>query len=456
VTLQSKTWIGAAALVLLLGGCGKKSSKAELPDKLLGNARPELRKAITALSTPTPQLDAGGELQVALRLHLVVNEMKFRPMAEDRPILKSLVTNKAASAYSRICAAYFLLDSDADARALLTNYVASSNLRHRYNAARAIQWFAFDAQGEAHEWATLELIKMVENRCLETPSNTETPSRGYEVGYDLMDDHYTPLDYVIDTLGELKERRAIPALMSLIERHRWQSSSAVSALGEIGDPSVAPFLLKNFVDRDSLGCGHALALLRYRPAVPLLLDHLNHSETAYGQERVLDDLLEMGDASALPDIEKFAQSPREQGARKAAARVIAQMRDKDPVASLLAMLDKEQGDERVDLIRDLGRYPDQRAIDRLFALAVSFDDTLIRGNAIRTLGRMGDQRALLALVAVMETNAPPPVKFDMVAMLDGSRPDYSKVEAARALHEATRRNLGEDPKTWRRWIVENR
>src|SRR5206468_1939754 len=138
---------------------------------------------------------------------------------------------------------------------------------------------------------------------------------------------------------------------------------------------------------------------------------------------------------------------------KAAVRVLAQMRDKDPVARLLAMLDKEQGEyERVDLIRDLGRYRDQRSVDRLFTLAVSFDGTLVRGNAIRTLGRMGDQRALLALVAVMETNAPPPVKFDMMAILDGSRPDYSKLEAARTLHEATRRDLGEDPKTWRRWI----
>jgi HEAT repeat protein len=274
-----------------------------------------------------------------------------------------------------------------------------------------------------------------------------------------MDDVSTPLHHVISTLGELKERRAIPGLTSLIGRQQGNDYYAASALGKIGDLSVGPFLLRMYLREYSLFFGDALGVLRYRPAVPALVDRLNQSTNTYEGTRILENLLEIGDATAIPEMEKYVKSltPEDQRAQKAGARILAQMRDNDPVAVLLKMFDDEQYEhEKIDLLRDLGRHRDPRAIDRLFAVAVSSDSTLFRGNAIRTLSRMQDRPALLALVSIMETNAPPPTQFDKLAILDGRPPDYSKREAARALREATHLKLGENPEAWRRWILENR
>jgi HEAT repeat protein len=455
--IRASFWISATTFGLLVVGCRDKADPLE---KALRGARPELRKAVTAMCTPTVLLDNyGDELQVAWRLQ-ILEGMNFKSSAKDRPVLKTLLTNEAASAYSRICAGFFLLDSDLGARSLLTNYLMSSNLRQRFNAARAVQWFAWRAQGEAREWATLELIKLLENRSLEIPSGTYTPSAGYETnGYDMMDDAWTPLRHVVYTLGDLKEHRAIPALKSLIERHSGDYCEAAFALGKIGDSSVAPFMLLRYGGDDSFSFGEALAMLKYRPAVPALVARLNLIQNAYEAESILRNLRDIGDPSALPGIERFVQSlsPEDRGEQKAAFRILAQMRSKDPVETILKMLDKETDEqERIELIRALGQYADYRSIDRLFTLAVSSDYTLFRGNAIGTLSQMGDQKALLTLVSILQTNPPPPINFDKLAILENRPLDYSRKHAAHALCETTHQDFGYDVEKWRRWITESR
>jgi hypothetical protein len=290
------------------------------------------------MCTPTNLLgNYGDELQVAWRLHILTEEANFKPTASDRLILKTLLTNEATSVYLRICAAFFLLDADWDARSLLTNWVASTNLRQRFNAARAIQWFSARANGEARDWAGLELVKMLQTRCLELPPGEYQSSDGYEKnGYDMMDDAWTPLSYVVFTLGELKERRAIPALQSMIERNEY-SDAAAYALGRMVD----------------------------------------------------------------------------------------------------------------------GTVPDQREIDRLVGDAISSDSTLVRRNTIETLRRNGHKKCLLALVSIIDTNAPAPTKFDKVAVLEGEPSDYSKKHALRALRDATHQDFEGNPEKWRRWIMEN-
>ncbi|PWU11837.1 MAG: hypothetical protein C5B50_22510 [Verrucomicrobia bacterium] len=131
---------------------------------------------------------------------------------------------------------------------MLTNYSGSTNIRHRFNGTRVIQWFAREAPpGEPRDWAALELTKLIQNKSLYIPSSpyTYSPSPGYETnGSDVTDDTSTPLHYVLQTLGELKDPRAIPCLEAMIERGEDISFSATTALGQIGDPSAGPFLLK--------------------------------------------------------------------------------------------------------------------------------------------------------------------------------------------------------------------
>lgn len=455
MSICARKWAPVAVTFgILFFGCHKKSD----PFKgVLGNARPELRQAITVMCTSTQLLDNyGDELQVTWRLHIVLNEMRFRPEPSDLPVFKAMLTNTNATAYSRICAAYFLADSDPDSRSLLTNYVASKNLRHRFNAARAIEWIAFDNHGQTRDWATSEMIKMLENRSLEIQYGTYTPSPGYEKDLsDLQDDISTPLDKVIYTLGAVKERRAIPVLSSLIERAGGDFYGAASALGRIGDPTVGPMLLRMYGRDDSYSFGQALAMLKYRPAVRAMLARLNIARNSYEAAGILDQLAEIGDPASLPEVESYVQSlyEKDEKLRKAGRRVLVQLREKDPVPLLSKMCDDETNEhERICLIRALGHYRDHRSIDKLFTLAVSSDDTIYRRNALMALGGMEDKQALLALVSVIETNAPPPLKFDKNAILEGRPSDFSRKHAMSELRAATHMDFGSDTEKWRRWI----
>jgi hypothetical protein len=452
-----------AALFLALCLSGFLSScqpRNEALPRLLQQARPELRQAVTVMCTPTNLLgDHGDELQVTWRLHLLTEEMGFKPEPADRVLLRKLFSNETQSPYNRICAAYFFLDSDQQARSLLTNYVASKNLRHRFNAALAIEWFAARADGESLQWATRQLIDLLQNRALEIPFGTYTPSPGYEKhGCDMMDDSCTPLGYVIFTLGYLKHREAIPVLKSLAERDPAVFHEAASALGEIGDPSVGPFLLEAYQRHGNPAFESALARLHYRPAVPVFINRLQQSTNTYEQLLILQHLLDIKDLSALPAMEKQVQSfpETEPKTRKAGLRILAQMKAEDPVGALLQLLAAETDEhERVELIRALGRSSDSRSIDKLFELAVSDAYTLYRGTAIRALSSMNHQPALLILTDIIETNAPPPTQFDKTAILEGRPLDYSSKLASRQLREATRQDFGRDATKWREWIKQN-
>ena len=447
--------ITIASMGIVLLACRKAAPPLE---KSFQSARPELRQAIAAMRTPTELMDNyGEEVQVAWRLQILLEEQHFRPQPADADFLRLLLTNTNESAYSRICAAFFLLDSEPAARALLTNYVASNNLRHRFNAARAIQWYAWGARGEARDWAGLQLVKMLEDRSLELPFGTRQISAGYEPnGFDMMDDCLPPLAEVVYTIGEMKERRAIPVLKSMTGSD--SSGGAALALGRIGDPSAGPFLL-NFYDvsrTDAMVFADALAQLKFRPAVPIMTNHLRQNIDTYVGFRLLTDLVEIGDRSALPAMKSYVLSLNEGKWRRSGSAILAQLQQPDPVFALLEMqaMESEQ-DVQVELLQGLGRFADQRAIDRLFAVSLTSPSTLLRGNAIWSLGKMGDQRAMLALVSLMETNAPPPTNFDKPAILEGRPADYTKRKAERALREASHRNIGMSSASWRELIVQS-
>jgi hypothetical protein len=295
----------AVGLSSVLHGCNKKSvPMTQVP----ADARPELRQAVSAICKSGQLLDNyDDELQVAYRLHILTEEQHFKPEPKERTTLRAIMSNEALSSYSRMCAAFFLADSERDARALLTNYVASSNLRRRFNAARTIQWFAGRRNDEAREWAVSELIKLVENKSLELPPNPSTHSSATEAdGYDYKDETLTPLMNVVYLLGELRELRAVPGLTSLVHSANGYDYGASSALQKITSPPV---------------------------------------------------------------------------------RIIpTQEQDKARFEALLTQVDLgEANRDRVEAIRSLGQYADQRAIDKLFTIAVSSHSTLLRGNAIWTL-----------------------------------------------------------------------
>jgi len=264
-----------------------------------------------------------------------------------------------------------------------------------------------------------------------------------------------PSRYLLYTVGEVRERQLIPALKIMIELQSFGASQAVRALGEIGDASVGPFLLSKFSCEEA-EYGAALGMLKYRHAVAYLTNCLDAGKG--GSIEILHDLLAIGDPSAVPSIERFVNSLPENASksRRIAECVLLQLREGNASAVLVSTLDAEKDEhEKIEMIRELGLYYDQRAIDKLFEIAVSSEHTLLRGSAIWTLGAMKDKKALLALISVISTNAPPPADFDKLAILAGRPKDYSRLEAAKALRHTTRQDFDYDAVAWSRWVTEN-
>ena len=81
------------------------------------------------------------ELQIVYRLAGLMHIEHYRYNASHAPAWQNLMRDEQASIYGRMCAAYFLLDSDKEARDFITAQINSPNVRHRYNAAKVLEMY---------------------------------------------------------------------------------------------------------------------------------------------------------------------------------------------------------------------------------------------------------------------------------------------------------------------------
>jgi hypothetical protein len=106
----------------------------------------------------------------------------------------------------------------------------------------------------------------------------------------------------IFNLGNLKDRRAAPALLEVLKKDRDPGirSSVIKAVGALRDPSAVPVLAEFLDDKDlQLDAVKALVKIANKPAVEALIQSLKHPEV---QVAAVQGLGEIADPSAKPAL----------------------------------------------------------------------------------------------------------------------------------------------------------
>jgi len=385
--------------------------------------------------------------------------------------LKALMQNEHANIYNRYCAAYFLMRDDSDARAFIEKEVTSVNLQHRYNAANILSMYVNDNPND--DWGTNLLIKIVATGLLDG-NVMDFPLFENHPDGDGDDNMMSPLNDICRQFGNRKEIKALDALIGVAERLP-STSGATYALGELGDPKAIPVLLKIAKNRNEdyeRRAISALGKLKCKEAVPLLIrelgigrkypsnDGISDSISQMDDETILNALLMMGDAKAIPAIEKYIKQsqPKENKDNIAAAnRVLAQLKSKDPVPRLIELYNGEDYEpSKSDILYNLQKYPDARVIVFLANQASQSDSAFLRRVSITVLGKIASRESLLKLVDLL--GVPFPKKLKAEWGWKGPPDDFSVYfpqHIIETLTESTKQKFGADSAKWRTWIIAN-
>jgi HEAT repeat protein len=401
---------------------------------------------------------SGVELQVEERLRNVLRSYVFQPA--HSPWWKAVLRDEQTSVYGRLCAAYFLVSDDVEARRFVTRQAHAKNLRHRYNAAKVVETRV--RRGAAAVWGIDLLLELIASGALDGSGVTSTPPGDFPEG-DRTDIMFSPVGDICWTLGALKPVRAVPTLIELLGR-KPNIGGAAYALGEIGDARGAPVLMTilehrtGYEDREVT----ALGKLKHLPAVPILLARLGHPRTTFSgldvleAQRILEALLAIGDKRAVPRIQAYLRGPHPKHAKAVARRVLIQLDDPDPVPGLVALLRSETYEpERADLLRALSKHADPRAIRAMDDVTTRSPSAFMRREAIRALGAIGNRAALLSLANALTARfanltsefgwKTPPTSFET----------FFPALITTTLEAATDQKLGADALAWKSWIESN-
>ena len=301
------------------------------------------------------------ELQVHYRLTWLLSNEHYKYEAGHAERWSALMRDEKENMYARLCAAYFLLDDQQDARTFVSTQLKSENLRHRYNAAEAVRlYLAYGGKGPASKWGVATLVELLTDGSIDGGGVSGSRPGEFPLG-DRHDIMHTPIDSICWSLGYRKVKTAVPALISVLER-RPQTSGAAYALGEIGDEQAIPILLKVLDDKTGTADFEvtALAKLKCKQAVPILISRLGRPGMGqFETEKLLEALLAIGDNRAIKPIEEYLSGDYPKESKAVAKRVLVQLSSSDPVQALLDLLESETYEpERSDIIRALAERND--------------------------------------------------------------------------------------------------
>ena len=483
-------WLIAVVLV----GCGKKAGPDDWDRRYQGTEAPpgsdllgldynEVRKEFSTNAGDAirfvklrgiPSLDSarGGGVQVYNRIIGVEQTVGYVFSPEDRLQWTSLLNDTNSSVYAKLCAAYFLLNLDRSAREFVESELNSTNPRHRFNAATIINMSDHQASGEVKDWMVTTILRLLEGTSLDDREFLES-SRSSFAGGDLKQfpegDHYdlqgSPRFGLFRSLASLKDIRAVPALISMIQRSV-DVDDAADALGDIGSPEAGPALLELLKSRNPGHTGgsevRALSQLKFRPAAPFLAARLN-ATNRYGSESLLEALLEIGDRSVAGDVATFLGKVEEKEIRFVAQRVLIQLEEADPVPKLLKSfhaLDespdpKDNDAERLkaQIIRDLGRHTNSLGIATLANIANTSGSAFLRRDAIYALGLSGKHQAVSNLIELLDLQFPEKLtaKWGWKGIPTSWQKEFQR-QLTNTLKWSTKHNFGTNSAAWRAWL----
>jgi HEAT repeat protein len=399
-------------------------------------------------------------LQVLERLYSIEQSSRYVFQDQDEKEWQKLLQDDKASIYARLCAASFLLSKDETARDFVKAKLTSKNVRHRYNAAFVLMSSLHDEKNRI--WNVPLLIELVQSGALDGSGAIDTP-KGEFPENDQDDIKHSPLEDICWRLGHLKEKKAVPALISVLERFP-QSHGATYALGEIGDPRGIPILLEQLRKKPTWNDCEIIALgkMKAKEAVPELTARLAKIRAADGDDQyeavnILEALLAIADEKTIPLIEECTGKGHSPRVQKTARRVLVQLKATDKVAGLIELLQAESDEyEGASLVNALATQRDPRVTEALAKVARTTDSSLLCHRAICGLGDMGDSASLLELVKLLDHRFPEKMEtaFGTRGVTDFTHFFHKNTE--RCLEQATGQKLGRNRAAWETWIKENR
>lgn len=235
------------------------------------------------------------------------------------------------------------------------------------------------------------------------------------------------------TLGEIRDKRAIPGLARILEdRQEYLDirSQAAEAIGNIGSKTAIPPLVKVLENKHECleirtSVSEALGEIRNRAATPALLKII-HNRDEYSDVRcsAIEAIVKIGDREAVPDLIVCLEDKKIQ---VSLVRALGEMKDRRAVPVLMEILKekpkdyytKESGARR-DAAAALGKIGDRQAVPVLIE-ALKDKDDYVRWYAAEALGRIGDERAVPALIKAYDIAGKEPP--------EQSIPSYAVTEA---------------------------
>ncbi len=420
-------------------------SRVQVNDGQMLGIEPEVWRLYLSNSELTTALTLYGHAEVR-------HEFEQRMLAEKELRMKLLTAAVAARAGSQ-AAAMFLLETMKEA-----DYITVRNVQ---NALRVVL-MAYSANPP--DWIVELILASLSDRRYVTGMEKTGWGGGTPYTISEVADYDASLTY---TLGYSKCRKAVPFLIEMAKRNEGYQG-VTYALGEIGDPQAVPVLIQLLpqtnekveysaaagLPRRFLQTVKALAELRAREAVPLLLQHVEFPA-------VIEALEKIGDRRAVPAIREIVAArgkvvhdgqavyPEADQERYVAARLaLVALGDRDPVPQLCEMLSDQSLDkfQRITIVWRLSRRPDARAILYLLHVIKTNASGRMRNEAVMALSEFKYKAAVAGLIECFNVDFRSERGFVMAVTLPMVRDNI-----ATSLRSITGQPFGVEKGQWLKW-----
>ena len=211
---------------------------------------------------------------------------------------------------------------------------------------------------ELHRSAAVEMLKLRRQRSLSlavhllADEDPEVVAKAIEILLHLGDlaaveplvavvdgrEEHTAVEAAVRALGTLRDARAVPALLRVLERRPWLRRAAMEALGELGSADAVPTLAAHLADdRLAPDAADALARIGGLDAVTALAAYWLRHADALADESTLRRIAELLERLARPPegldhleavLQERAQDERK-ALRVAAVRCLVALRGKN-------------------------------------------------------------------------------------------------------------------------------
>ena len=385
--------------------------------------------------------------------------LKYDPAVVREQMRRRLEASQPRSLRFLAAAVLVLKNDDLGKQFFLAHARSPEDLSDLYITLKNLAWSSESLTGSVADlsWAEDLMIEALQNRtqldrkkALQVPQNLSYSEATIEV-------RELAVDYgdFADLLARMRSERGLPVIISLLkESLSYRLNTAIGYLGRYKDERLVGPLLLDILNRHEdiehndtyrFAAG-AAADMGLKSAVPILLRHLDDSDSYEG-------LRKLADTSAIPTI-KAALPHLKSYARAEAELTIIELQGGDLIPSLLQLLKRRDYLQRHDVIMRLEQLHDPRSVATVSELLCEDPDWFVRWGAVRVLAAVKTKEALAGLINALDC--------DYSKMNRGkTAPDHDyndeyRSEIASTLKHLTGNDFGTDKKQWIIWLAQRK